>query len=116
MNTSPNKHIKKVYALLLLTAVCVFVLIGVFSKAFASFDEMGAPVEQAEIFVGDKIGLVYYTNRPYSPTDPLQMHFTLNGRTTEVDAINNGGLAAFRYDDIYPHELGDDITASLYRL
>ena len=99
--------------LAMLTLVCVIFLASTFTS---HADE---PLfDHVELKVGDTIGLVYYTNYTYSGTNSnpnVYLRYKIGNRTaeTEVPAYPNDGTCVFVLNDIYPHELGQEITATI---
>ena len=94
--------------------VLLCVLIGVCLIA-----QFFSPVAQAasnnsldtELFVGDKIGFVYYTQIPYEMA--AHATFSINGRESSAATIPYGDYTAFQFDDIYPHELNQEISVHI---
>lgn len=92
--------------LVVLAVVFATFLAGTFTSQ-ASEDVFG----DIELKVGDTLGFVYYTSQPY--TENTIMRFTVNGRTSESRAYPNDGKCVFIFNDIYPHELAKEVTATI---
>ena len=103
---SIRKHTRFLTCLVALAVVCATFLAGTFTTQ-AGVDVFG----DIELKVGDTLGFVYYTSQPY--TETTTMRFTVNGRTSESKAYSNDGKCVFIFNDIYPHELAKDVTATI---
>lgn len=103
---SIRKHTRFLTCLVALAVVCATFLAGTFTTQ-AIVDVFG----DIELKVGDTLGFVYYTSQPY--TETTTMRFTVNGRTSESKAYSNDGKCVFIFNDIYPHELAKDVTATI---
>ncbi|MBQ8806287.1 MAG: hypothetical protein IJZ68_07540 [Bacteroidaceae bacterium] len=103
---SIKTHTRLLTCLVALAVVFVTFLAGM-STTNASTDVFG----DIELKVGDTLGFVYYTSQPY--TENTKMRFTVNGRTSESIAYPNDGKCVFIFNDIYPHELAKEVTATI---
>ena len=93
---------------------CLVALAVVFATFFAGTFTTNAGTnvfEDVELRIGDTLGFIYYTTQPY--TENAKMKFTINGRTSETDAYNNNNKCVFVFNDIYPHELAKEVTATI---
>lgn len=108
MTKTSTKQTMKLLLLLVLVIACLFAAFVSTQTAFAADDYL----TETELFVGDKIGFMYYTSYPYSAN--VTMKFTVNGRTSTSNAIHNGASCAFKFDNLYPHELDKEIIVELY--
>jgi hypothetical protein len=103
---SIKTHTRLLTCLVVLAVVFATFLSGTFTSQ-ASEDVFG----DIELKVGDTLGFVYYTSQPY--TENTKMRFTINGRTSESPAYPNDGKCVFIFNDIYPHELAKEVTATI---
>ena len=92
--------------LVVLAVVFATFLAGTFTSQ-ASEDVFG----DIELKVGDTLGFVYYTSQPY--TSNTTMRFSINGRTSTSPAYPNDGKCVFIFNDIYPHEIAQEVTATI---
>lgn len=95
--------------LTIILVMTLFIAALISSTLTTQADE--AVFENIELKLGESIGFVYYTNQPY--TDDTVMRFEINGRKSDVKAIQNGQTCAFVFEDIYPHELAKPIKATI---
>lgn len=103
---SIKTHTRLLTCLVALAVVFATFLAGTFTTQ-AGTDVFG----DIELKVGDTLGFVYYTSQPYA--DNTKMRFTVNGRTSESEAYENDGKCVFIFNDIYPHELAKEVTATI---
>lgn len=103
---SIKTHTRLLTCLVALAVVFATFLAGTFTTQ-AGTDVFG----DIELKVGDTLGFVYYTSQPY--TETTTMRFTVNGRTSESKAYSNDGKCVFIFNDIYPHELAKEVTATI---
>ena len=103
---SIKTHTRLLTCLVALAVVFATFLAGTFTTQ-AGTDVFG----DIELKVGDTLGFVYYTSQPY--TETTRMRFTINGRTSESMAYPNDGKCVFIFNDIYPHELAKEVTATI---
>lgn len=104
---SINSRVRWLSCFVVLAMVFAVFLTGLIPDASAGNDIF----EDVELRVGDALGFVYYTSQPY--TANTQMRFEINGRSEVVNAYSNDGKCVFVFSDIYPHELAQEIKATV---
>lgn len=110
------KNVNFKRASVLIVALSLLCVLFAMSTLTSRADE---PIfDHVELKVGDTIGLVYYTTYEYSGTTNsanVFLRYKVGNRAAEemVRAYPNDNLCVFMLSDIYPHELGQEITATI---
>ena len=87
-------------------AVLLGILVGVFYLTLPDVNPFNV-----KAVAGEEIGLRYTTDAPYNSY--TKMTFELDGKTFEVDPVDNNGLCDFFFTNVQPHQLGHTIKATL---
>ena len=82
------------------------ILVGVFYLTLPDVNPFNI-----QAVTGEEIGLLYTTDAPYNSY--TKMTFEFDGKTFEVNPVDNNGLCDFFFTNVQPHQLGHTIKATL---
>lgn len=109
-STANNTRKLSPTALTCIILAAIVVLLGVIAGVFYLTLPDVAPFT-TEVVAGEEIGLLYKTDAPYNSY--TKMTFELDGKTYQVDPVDNNGMCSFFFTQVSPHQLGHTIKASL---